>query len=250
MGLSETIIAALIGAGATMATAIFQLARSRAPGEARPKKNRIRSLFATIALMIGCIVAGYAWSSLRAVSAADEMRSTLEAEFTKQFAALAVHQTGEGLPTEGTHADGGTAPAGHATPGITEPMVRLASCRPVAGPDGTDAATCTEHAAQTVVLCAALPATAQNVHLQVMARVQKPDSVWQKKEDGAATIGDLHVSEAQPEQSQTAAEHAACLNVANWSVTDALMVRLLADYTPSPPAPIAATAAPITASLQ
>ena len=68
MGLSETIVAAIIGALATMGTAIFQLVRNRAPSETRPKKNRTRSVLATIALMIGCIVGGYAWSALRAVS--------------------------------------------------------------------------------------------------------------------------------------------------------------------------------------
>ena len=66
MGLSETILAAIIGALATMGTAIFQLIRNRAPSESRPKKNRTRSVVATIALMIGCIVGGYAWSALRA----------------------------------------------------------------------------------------------------------------------------------------------------------------------------------------
>jgi len=54
MGLSETILAAIIGALATMGTAIFQLIRNRAPSESRPKKNRTRSVLATIALMIGC----------------------------------------------------------------------------------------------------------------------------------------------------------------------------------------------------
>ena len=52
----------------------------------------MRSLLATIALMIGCIVGGYAWSSLRAVSAKDDMQATMEAEFTKQFAEFAAHQ--------------------------------------------------------------------------------------------------------------------------------------------------------------
>ena len=53
MDLSETIVAAIIGALATMLTAIFQLVRNRAPEGSKPKKNRMRSLLATIALMIG-----------------------------------------------------------------------------------------------------------------------------------------------------------------------------------------------------
>ena len=55
----------------------------------------MRSLLATVALMIGCIVGGYAWSSLRAVSAKDDLKATMEAEFTGQFAALAARQNPE-----------------------------------------------------------------------------------------------------------------------------------------------------------
>ena len=67
MSLSETIVAAIIGALATMLTAIVQLIRNRAPSDGRPKpkKNRMRSVLATVALMFGCVVGGYAWSSLR-----------------------------------------------------------------------------------------------------------------------------------------------------------------------------------------
>ena len=83
MGLSETILAAIIGALATIVTAVFQLVRNRSPSESKPKKNRMRSLLATVALSVACIVGGYAWSSLRAVNAKDEMRSTMEAEFTR-----------------------------------------------------------------------------------------------------------------------------------------------------------------------
>ena len=73
MGLSETIIAAIIGALATMGTAIFQILRNRAPSETRPKKNRVRSTFAMFALVAGAVVGGYAWSELRAVNTRDEI---------------------------------------------------------------------------------------------------------------------------------------------------------------------------------
>ena len=95
MGISETIIAAIIGALATMATAIIQLIRNRAPSDGRPKpkKNRMRSVLATVALMIGCIVGGYAWSALRAVSAKEELTATMQAEFTRQFSEFAARQS-------------------------------------------------------------------------------------------------------------------------------------------------------------
>ena len=115
MGLSETIVAAIIGALATMATAIVQLIRNRAPEGSKPKKNRVRSLVATIALMIGCVVGGYAWSSLKAVSAKEELRSTMKAEFAEQFATLAASQAAKAKEQEAAgalaarHGDTGTA---------------------------------------------------------------------------------------------------------------------------------------------
>jgi len=230
MGLSETIIAAIIGAGATMATAIFQLIRNRAPSDVRPRKKRLRSLFATVALMIGCIVGGYAWSSLRTVSATEQMRSTLQTEFTRQFAALAVHQ------------------ATHTRSGSAESLLQLPPCRAATPADEDSVATCTENDVQTVALCAALPAAAQRNQMQVMARVQRPDSSWQKGDAGSGALGDLHVEEAQTAP-PGAPEPSACVNVANWSVEDMLMVRLVVDFTLAA-APTQPAAASITAALQ
>src|SRR5688572_17151585 len=133
MGLSETIVASIIGALATMGTAIFQLIRNRAPSDGRPKpkKNRFRSVVATIALMIGCIVGGYAWSSLRAVSAKEELRATMESEFTKQFAALAARQMPQALtPDLDAGESGGSAiPARHGENGTAESLAHLPPCR-------------------------------------------------------------------------------------------------------------------------
>ena len=117
MGLSETIVAAIIGALATMGTAIFQLVRNRAPSETRPKKNRTRSVLATIALMIGCIVGGYAWSALRAVSAKEELRATMQEEFTRQFAEFAARQN---QPAATTDPAGGTLASGNRDAGTAE----------------------------------------------------------------------------------------------------------------------------------
>src|SRR3954468_13495449 len=122
MGLSETIVAAIIGALATMATAIVQLIRNRAPSDGRPKpkKNRMRSVLATIALMIGCVVGGYAWSALRAVSAKEELTATMQAEFSRQFAEFAARQT----PQQ----PGAALVARAAGTGAAEALVQLPPC--------------------------------------------------------------------------------------------------------------------------
>ena len=159
MGISETIIASIIGALATMLTAIVQLVRNRAPSDGRPKpkKSRMRSLLATVALMIGCIVGGYAWSSLRAVSAKDDLKATMEAEFTKQFAALAARQNPEaadGSANGSVDASGAAIPARNGEAGSAESLAHLPPCKVGAQPDEVGPVTCTDRVAQPIALCA------------------------------------------------------------------------------------------------
>jgi hypothetical protein len=233
MGLSETITAAIIGALATMLTAIFQLVRNRAPSETRPKKKRLRSLLATIALMIGCIVGGYAWSALRAVSAKDELRATMEAELTRQFAEFAARQRQQAADATGagTAEPGGAAIAArNGETGSAESLAQLPPCRIAAQPDEVGPVSCTEHVAQTISLCAAIPAAARVDNVRVQARVPKSESPWLEREAGAATVGSLHVSPATTESPVSAAQRSVCLDVSNWSVDDTLAVRLIVDY--------------------
>src|SRR5690348_15712863 len=147
MGISETIVAAIIGALATMLTAIFQLVRNRAPEGAKPKKNRMRSLMATIALMIGCIVGGYAWSSLRAVSAKEELQTAMKAEFAEQFAALAAKQNAPAADAPGGNGEPGSAIAArNGEAGASESLAHLPPCKITSQPDEVGPVTCTERA--------------------------------------------------------------------------------------------------------
>src|SRR3954468_4679059 len=131
MGLSETIVAAIIGALATMATAIVQLIRNRTPSDGRPKpkKSRMRSLLATIALMIGCIVGGYAWSALRAVSAKEELTATMQAEFTRQFSEFAARQNQPAAANGGAGGGGARVAAHNGQSGTAESLAHLPPCR-------------------------------------------------------------------------------------------------------------------------
>jgi hypothetical protein len=235
MGLSETIIAAIIGALATMGTAIFQLVRNRAPSDGRPKpkKNRVRSVLATVALMIGCIVGGYAWSSLRAVSAKDDLRATMEAEFTKQFAALAARQNPEAAnPTTNpsTDASGAAITARNGETGSAESLAQLPPCRITTQPDEVGPVTCTERVAQPIALCAAIPSAAQTTNVRVQARVPKSESPWLERDAGALTLGSLRIAAAPTEYPVSADQRSVCLDVANWSVDDTLAVRVIVEY--------------------
>lgn len=230
MGLSETIVAAIIGALATVLTASIQLVRNRAPEGSKPKKNRMRSLMATIALMIGCVVGGYAWSSLRAVSAKEELQATMKAEFAEQFAALAARQQEPREPG----ADGSAIPTHHAENGTAESLVHLLPCRLNAHPDEVGPVTCSDREAQLVTLCATVPSAAQTTNLRVLARVPKSEAPWQERDAGAPTLGSLHIAEAPVEYPVSADRRSVCLDVSNWSVEDTLAVRVIVDYAMSP----------------
>jgi hypothetical protein len=235
MGISETIVAAIIGALATMLTAIFQLVRNRAPSDGRPKpkKSRVRSMLATVALMIGCIVGGYAWSSLRAVSAKDDLKATMEAEFTKQFAALAARQNPEAA---GSSANGGVDSTGAAIPArngeasSAESLVHLPPCKVGSQPDEVGPVTCTERVAQPIALCASIPSSAHATNVRVQARVPKSESPWLERDAGALTLGSLHIAAAPAEYPVSADQRSVCLDVANWSVDDTLAVRVIVEY--------------------
>ena len=244
MDLSETIIAAIIGALATMITAVFQLVRNRAPSESRPKKNRMRSFLATVALGIACIVGGYAWSSLRAVSAKEEMQSTMKAEFAEQFAALAAKQTQAAVEAATAKAaDGRAIAARHGDAGVAESLVHLPPCRIDTHPDDVGPVTCSERVAQVIALCAPVPAAAQTANLRVFARVPKSEAGWQERDAGATTLGSLRLGEAPNEYPVNAEQRSVCLDVSNWSVEDTLAVRLVVDYAFIPQTPQELTAA-------
>ena len=254
MGLSETIVAAIIGALATMGTAIFQLVRNRAPSDGRPKpkKSRMRSALATIALMIGCIVGGYAWSSLRAVNAKDELRATMKAEFAEQFATLAARQAPESTApgADGAGPAGGALPARHGETGSAESLAHLPPCRVNTHPDEVGPVSCTDRVAQTIALCAAVPSEAQTSNVRVQARVPKSESPWLDRDAGAPTLGSLHIAEAIVESPVSADQRAVCLDVSNWSTEDTLAVRIIVDYSfgPKPGGELTA-AAPGAATL-
>src|SRR5688572_15810371 len=196
MGISETIIAAIIGALATMATAITQLIRNRAPSDGRPKpkKNRMRSVLATVALMIGCIVGGYAWSALRAVSAKEELTATMQAEFTRQFSEFAARQS-----QAAAAANGAAIAASNGGAGVAEVLAHLPPCHLSAQSADAGPVTCNESAAQTVALCAAIPASAATTKVRLQARVPKSESPWVERDAGAPTLGSLHVGAATSE---------------------------------------------------
>ncbi len=81
MGLSETILAAMIGALATVTTALFQIFSSfkqqrSSRVDTKPKKgSALRSVLAVLALMVASAAGGFLYSEFMKQRAAEDMRA-------------------------------------------------------------------------------------------------------------------------------------------------------------------------------
>jgi hypothetical protein len=246
MDLSETILAAIIGALATMGTAIFQLVRNRAPAETRPKKNRVRSTFAIVLLVVGAMVGGYFWSELRAVGAKEEI-AALRADLKLAAREAAVGSAEAAAATEHSaapDADASVTPARLADAGSAESVVHLPPCRVTQQAEEAGPTACTATLATTVAVCALVPSNAHTTAVRVQARVPKSETPWLERNAGAATLGDLHIAAESTEYPASVEKRSVCLDVANWSVEDTLAVRVIVDYGfgPAPGAELTAAA--------
>ena len=172
MGLSETIVAASIGALATMLAAAFQLLTAHRPGkaDAKPKRgNTVRSIATVAALMVASAVGGFLYADFRNERTAQDLRSLREelnaklqslAATTERLAQLrtdvaassASHTTlpTSALPVVDAQSSAATGPV---VPGSVESVLYAPACD--AGSE------CTEANSRPVALCGAIPTAMQ-----------------------------------------------------------------------------------------
>ena len=247
MGLSETILAAIIGALATMLTAIFQILRNRAPVETRPKKNRVRSTFAIVVLVMGAMVGGYFYSELKSVSAREEI-AALRADLKLAAQGPTDAAMDESAPASSQPVDPSatTVPTRHGDAGISESVAHLPPCTVTKQAADAGPTACNEALATKIALCALVPAAAQTKTVHVEARVPLSDMPWMTADAGASALGNLHLSSQPMEYPASPDKRSVCLDVSNWSVEDTLAVRVVVDYAfPAAPAGELTAAAPI-----
>ena len=253
MGLSETILAAIIGALATMLTAIFQLLRNRAPVESRPKKKRLRSTFAIVLLVLGAMVGGYFWSELRAVGAREEiaaLRADLKLAARTQADAEAAGASAQNPDSANAGSSATPMTTSHGEAGSAESLAHLPACQVNQQAEDAGPTACSESLAAKIALCALVPAASQTTTVHVEARVPMSDSPWMPADAGATLLGNLHIAAQPTEYPASPEKRSVCLDVSNWSVEDTLAVRVIVDYAfPSAPAGELTAAAPVAQSL-
>ncbi len=234
MVLSETVIAAMIGALATVSTALFQLItalRARARSDVKPRRgSTLRSVLAVLALMVASGVGGFIYAELRAQSEDDHLRALhMELQDLKAITAR-MTQSAASQPVQMQMQISQTppAPATFTTmQSATEPAQGRAHVAAHAGPCVIEGAACDEASAQRVSLCSAIPASAHVTQMQVF--VATVDSNEVRLVTAGEDLGGARFSAHPLELAHDAQNKTACVEFANWSA-ESRNVRVAFDY--------------------
>lgn len=240
MGVSETIVAAMIGAIATVTTALFQLFGAfRAKGKAaesssKPRKGlTMRSILAVLALMVASAAGGFLYSELLKQRHSEDIRAMrLELKELKELTASAARAK-ESLPV--MVADGpapmpaplSLQPASLSAAGSsTESVVYVPACRAqIVG------AQCQESDAQRIALCGTIPSYAQVRGIDLFVQPDAVQDPWEQhrvlfeQDLGGARFTGKSFEYAQGEESK-----AVCVNFVHWSSEHPHIARLTVQY--------------------
>lgn len=234
MGLSETILAAMIGAIATVSAACFQLfmaLRARGKIDVRPKKGRtMRSIFAVLALMVASATGGFLYSEFLKQRSGEDMRAMRE-ELKDLRALIAENRdrarAGDALNAEQSATPGMVLPiAMEGVEDAVESIAYVPACR------RTDAATaCAETDAQRIALCGTVPAYARVDRIDLFAQ---PDAVQHAWESHRAVfeqdLGGARFTGKSFEYAQANELKAVCVNFMQWSSEHPYIARILVQY--------------------
>jgi hypothetical protein len=231
MGLSETILAAMIGAIATVSGALFQLTmawRSRSKVETRAKKGTtMRSIFAVMALMVASAAGGFLYSEFLKQRNGEDLRAMRDE--LKDLRGLIAQNRDQphGNDAVGAQATGMVLPiAMKAVEDTVESIAYVPACR------RTDAATaCAEADAQRIALCGTVPAYARVDRIDLFAQ---PDAVQHPWESHQAAfeedVGGARFTGKSFEYAQANELKAVCVNFMQWSSEHPHIARIRVQY--------------------
>jgi len=240
MNLSDPVMAALIGAGATFATAIFQLtsnarrqAAERAAG--KPASRKSGSWLAIFALVLASLVTGYALSEYQSYSGRQDEK-LLRAEMLlrlREITAAAARLERAGMEKNGQpEADARLAAERRRGAEGVAAIINVPPCRaPKAGLAQAPAA-CAEAEALRTTLCAVVPASATVTEVQVFTRLENVRQPWDEarvqagQDAGAARFVDAWFERAQGNESKEICQH-----FAHWNSQKGRSARILVKYT-------------------
>lgn len=269
MGLSETILAAMIGAIATVSTALFQIFtafKARGTVNAKPKKgSTMRSVLAVMALMIASAVGGFLYSELLRQRSGEDIRAMRqELRELRDLTAANVRARGYQevpvqAPADEPLAQNASAVTTSIAPlaGSAESVAYVPACRRSAisnAPQTLNASTageasveCAETEGQRIALCGTIPAAARVEQIQLFAQ---PDAVQHPWSQHTATveqdIGGARFTGKTFEYAQGEDLKSVCVNFMHWSSQHPHIARILVQYrVGEAPAPAPSETAPV-----
>jgi hypothetical protein len=253
MGLSETILAAMIGAVATVSGALFQLVmawRSRSKVDTRAKKGTtLRSVVAVLAVMVASAAGGFLYSEFLKQRNGEDMRAMRdELKDLRALIAQGREQAHSG-DAPGEQRAGMVMPIAMDGEGVEDTVESIAyvpACR------RTDAATaCAEADAQRIALCSTVPAYARVDRIELFAQPDAAQHPWESHQAAfEQDLGGARFTGKSFEYAQANELKAVCVNFMQWSSEHPHIARILVQYgfgdAPQPKEK-APAAAPVTA---
>ena len=238
MGVSETILAAMIGALATVGTALFQLFGSiknqrSSKVEVRPKKgSAIRSVMAVLALMIASAAGGFLYSEFIKQRAAEDMQA-MRAELKELHSLIASEKEAARVeaakvaePAPETSSPLTMAAAMEGVADSVESVVYVPACR-ASGPT----AMCGEQDAQRIALCGTIPSYARVDGIQLFAQPDAMQHPWDKHQVSfEQDLGGARFTGNSFEYAQGADLKAVCVNFMQWSSEHPHIARIVVQF--------------------
>jgi len=250
MDLSETILAAMIGALATVTTALFQIFSSfkqqkSSKVDVRPKKgSTLRSVLAVLALMVASAAGGFLYSEFMKQRAAEDMRAMRD-ELKEMRTLIAAERdaarTEAAAPTKPVPNEAVTLPAAmESVADSVESVVYVPACR---APGATTP--CSEQEAQRIALCGTIPAYARVDRIQLFAQPDAMQHAWDKHQvTFEQDLGGARFTGNSFEYAQGEDLKAVCVNFMQWSSEHPHIARIVVEFgfgngpTPAEPAPM------------
>jgi hypothetical protein len=236
MGLSETILAAMIGAIATVSGALFQLfmawrARGKVESSGRQKKGMtLRSVLAIFSLMAASAAGGFLYSEFIKQRSGEDMRAMREElkGLRDLIAESRDRARGDAL-TQAHSAPASMVPvtmAGEGVEDIVESIAYVPACR------RADAATaCAETDAQRIALCGTIPSYARVERIELFAQPDAAQHAWESHQAAIEQdLGGARFTGKTFEYAQANDLKAVCVNFMQWSSEHPHIARILVQY--------------------
>ena len=267
MGLSETIVAAMIGAIATVSTALFQIftaLRARNKVDVKPRRgSAMRSVLAVLALMVASAAGGFLYSELLRQRGGEEIRAMRQElrELSKLTAATMRERANQEISIKAAAAEPPplitpvkTTSSQEPLSGSVESIAYVPACRrdALVNTATVESVACAENDAQYIALCGTIPAAARVEQIQLFAQPDKLEQPWgQHVASAGQNIGGARFTGKTFEYAQGDGLKSVCVNFMQWSSEHPHIARILVQYRrgtesqPESAPPAAADTAPV-----